>query len=65
MKVPWSESQTKLRFSASRAQGSREGAGEASVAVRMGRAIEHRKTPSSGCRGFLSKPKAISQASFW
>ena len=32
--------------------GSREGAGEASVAVRMGRANEHRKGTCSGCRGF-------------
>ena len=32
--------------------GSREGAGEASVAVRMGRAIEHRKNDDPGCRGF-------------
>ncbi len=32
--------------------GSREGAGEASVAVRMGRANEHRKVRCSGCRGF-------------
>ncbi len=31
--------------------GPREGAGEASVAVRMGRAIEHRNTAHSGCRG--------------
>ena len=32
--------------------GSREGAGEASVAVRMGRAMEHRKGDGPGCRGF-------------
>ena len=32
--------------------GSREGAGEASVAVRVGRAIEHRKRDDPGCRGF-------------
>ena len=32
--------------------GPREGAGEASVAVRMGRAIEHRKRNDPGCRGF-------------
>ena len=32
--------------------GPREGAGEASVAVRMGRAIEHRKRIDPGCRGF-------------
>ena len=32
--------------------GSREGAGEASVAVRMGRANEHRNGTCSGCRGF-------------
>ena len=32
--------------------GPREGAGEASVAVRMGRAIEHRKSDGPGCRGF-------------
>ena len=32
--------------------GSREGAGEASVAVRMGRAIEHRKGDGPECRGF-------------
>ena len=32
--------------------GSREGAGEASVAAWMGRAIEHRKSDGPGCRGF-------------
>ena len=32
--------------------GPREGAGEASVAVRMGRANEHRKSDGPGCRGF-------------
>ena len=32
--------------------GSREGAGEASAAVRMGGAIEHRKSDGPGCRGF-------------
>ena len=32
--------------------GSREGAGEASVAVRTGRAMEHRNHIRSGCRGF-------------
>ena len=32
--------------------GSREGAGEASAAVRMGRAMEHRKSDGPGCRGF-------------
>ena len=32
--------------------GSREGAGEASAAVRMGRAMEHRKGDGPGCRGF-------------
>ena len=32
--------------------GSREGAGEASVAAWMGRAIEHRKSDDPGCRGF-------------
>ena len=32
--------------------GSREGAGEASVAAWTGRAIEHRKSDDPGCRGF-------------
>ena len=32
--------------------GSREGAGEASVAAWMGKAIEHRKSDGPGCRGF-------------
>ena len=32
--------------------GSREGAGEASVAAWMGRSIEHRKSDGPGCRGF-------------
>ena len=32
--------------------GSREGAGEASVAAWMGRAIEHRQSDGPGCRGF-------------
>ena len=34
--------------------GSREGADEASVAVRVGRAIEHRKSDGPGRRGFQS-----------
>ena len=45
--------------------GSREGAGEASAAVRMGGAIEHRKKRWSGVPRLSDRSKATSQASFW
>ena len=42
--------------------GAREGAGEASAAVRAGRAIEPRNGVSPGCRRCHDKRKAISSA---
>ena len=52
VKVPRSEGVTKPRFLREPCVGSREGAGEASAAVRMDGAIEQRKDDDSGCRGF-------------
>ena len=52
MKVPPKRRSNQTTFLREPCVGSREGAGEASVAVRMGGANEQRKDDGSGCRGF-------------
>ena len=52
MKVPRNEGVNQSTLLREPCVGSREGAGEASVAVRMDGAIEQRKDDDSGCRGF-------------
>ena len=45
--------------------GAREGVGEASVAVRVGGANEHRKTPCSEVPRLLSRSKATLAGPLW